>query len=540
MGIIKFFFKLVLTLAIVLGVPAWFFYDAYKPVPLQSAPPLVVNDITGLNPVEVAYNIKPTSEQQIADAILATEGPISIGGARYSMGGQIAYPNSLHLDMRDYDEVVSFDTENKVISVQTGITWKQIQQLIDPHDLSIKIMQDFNNFTVGGSLSVNAHGRNKSSGPIINSIRAIKIILADGQVYEASREKNQALFYGAIGGYGGLGVISEVTMDLTDNVPLERSSGLMEFNEYLRYFEDIVNDESVVLHNAFLYPPNYETLRVNSWRVTDKSLTNKQRLRSFNRDNWWKPAAIDMIARSDLLKRVRKNVIDPMVHQKPAVVMRNFETSYDLHEFGFATRHDSTLSLREYFVPVQNFEVFVLKLRDVFIRNDVNVLNISIRYSPKDSESLLAWAREDVFSFVVSYQQDKDHEALEHVESWSNQLNQAAIESGGSYYMPFQIQDSLEQFHQAYPNADYFFDVKRWADPQNRFNNLLWLAFFPENQTAKAAWKEFNSEPKKKEVKTDNANTSYHVESGGPGSVDSVLHRGTGYEAVKAEGISAG
>lgn len=489
MRFLKFIIKVLLTLTIFLVVIGWFFYDHYQPIDSAETPPLVINDITGLNPIHVSRNLRPTTEQEIVDAILADSGPVSIGGERYSMGGQIAYPDSLHLDMRDYDDVIELDTENKLITVQAGITWKEIQAVIDPHNLSIAVMQDFNNFTVGGSLSVNAHGRYMGTGPIINTVKSIRMILSDGNAYEATPTHHYALFNGAIGGYGGLGVISEVTLELTDNIPIERFSELMGFNTYLQHFTDkVLYDDSVVLHNAFLYPPNYEALRVNSWRTTDKPLTNEQRLREFDRDQWWKPAAIDLISRSNLLKRLRQNLIDPMIHDRPTVVMRNLESSYDLHEFGFASRNNSTLALREYFVPLDNFEVFVLKLRDVFLRYQVNVLNISIRYSPKDENSMLAWAKDDVFSFVVSYQQDKDEESIKQVDRWSNELNQAAIESGGSYYMPFQIQDAPDQFYQAYPKANEFFDLKRWTDPNNRFNNMLWMAFYPENQPAKAAW----------------------------------------------------
>ena len=489
MRFLKLIIKVFLTLTIFLAVLGWFFYDYYQPVEQAQTPPLVVNDITGLNPVNVTQNVRPTTEQEIVDAVLSTTGPVSIGGERYSMGGQIAYPDSLHLDLRDYDEVINLDTENKLITVQAGITWKEVQQVIDPHDLSIKVMQDFNNFSVGGSLSVNAHGRFMGTGPIINTVTSIRMILSDGNAYEASPTHHYALFNGAIGGYGGLGVISEVTLELTDNVPIERESEVMGFNTYLQHFYDqVLDDESVVLHNAFLYPPNYEVLRVNSWRTTDKSLTHNQRLRHYDRAHWWKPAMIDLIARFDLLKRIRQNLIDPLIHQQPAVVMRNWESSYDLHEFGFSSAANTTMALREYFVPVRNFEVFVLKLRDVYIRYDVNVLNISIRYTPKDENSMLAWAKDDVFSFVVSYQQGRDDASIKEVDRWSNELNQAAIDSGGSYYMPFQIQDAPDQFYQAYPKADQFFDLKRWTDPNNRFNNMLWLAFYPDNQPAKAAW----------------------------------------------------
>lgn len=44
-------------------------------------------------------------------------------------------------------------------------------------------------------------------------------------------------------------------------------------------------------------------------------------------------------------------------------------------------------------------------MAEIFIRHNVNVINISIRHAKEDSGSLLAWAREEVFAFVVWYKQ---------------------------------------------------------------------------------------------------------------------------------------
>jgi FAD/FMN-containing dehydrogenase len=80
---------------------------------------------------------------------------------------------------------------------------------------------------VGGSLSVNVHGRYIGQGPIIKSVESIRVILADGTDTIATPTQNSELFYGFIGGYGGLGVITEVTLSLTDNVKVERSTSVM-------------------------------------------------------------------------------------------------------------------------------------------------------------------------------------------------------------------------------------------------------------------------------------------------------------------------
>lgn len=496
MGFLKFLLKLILALSIIAVATAWYFYHQHQQAIPGQLPDQVINDITGLNPVDVATILKPTTEQEVVEAIRSSKGPISIGGARYSMGGQISFPDSLHLDMRDYDEVVSFDADNRLISVQTGMTWKQLQEYIDPHDLSVSIMQDFNNFTVGGSLSVNAHGRFLNAGPIIRSVRSIRIALADGQVYEASREKNNALFYAAIGGYGAIGVILEATLQLQSNIALERRTRSLAFPDFLPHFEEnVLKDDTIVLHNALLYPPNYESVLDITWHKTDKPLTENQRLRVASEESWWKQVLIDLVSRINLLKRLRQNLVDSYVYSKPAVVLRNFETSYDVNQFGFVSNTQSTLGLREYFVPKDKFEVFVLKLRDAFIRYEVNVLNISIRHTPRDAESLLSYAPEDMFSFVVIYQEDKDEASQQRVAEWSREMIQGAIESGGTYYMPFQIQESSEQFLRAYADAGTFFQVKKRADPDNRFNNMLWLKHYPGNKAYRDAMRAESTAP---------------------------------------------
>jgi len=132
---------------------------ALGPRPPRAATGRTANDVSQLNPVGVAEERRPRSTDEIRAALRAWPGAVSLGGGRFSMGGQIAAPGSLHLDMRAMNQVVSFDPTRRLIRVQSGMTWRDLQDVIDPHDLAVKIMQSYSNFTVGGSVSVNGHGR---------------------------------------------------------------------------------------------------------------------------------------------------------------------------------------------------------------------------------------------------------------------------------------------------------------------------------------------------------------------------------------------
>lgn len=447
---------------------------------------LVVNDITRLNPIRVGKVVEPQSIGDIMSAIRASSGPISIGGGRNSMGGQTAIENGLHLDMRLFNKVLSLSPQTQEITVQSGITWREIQREIDLHGLSVQIMQTYSNFTVGGSLSVNVHGRYMGRGPLISSVKSIQLVLADGSLVEATPKKNPHLFYSAIGGYGGIGVITQATLALERNEKVERKTFTLRVPDYRDYFmENIRNNPKVVFHNAYIYPPAFENMRDVSWYVTDKPLTRDERLIPADRKYFLLPKLVDFTSSVPFGKWIREHLFEPAYYFQDRVVWRNWEASYDVRELGDGDRSNKTYVLQEYFIPVSNFDRFVPKMRAVFHASNADILNVSIRHAFADPGSYLAWAREEVFAFVVYHSQGTTAEDKEKVGHWTRQMIDAILSEGGSYYLPYQPHATVEQFHKAYPGASKFFAVKRRIDPQNRFQNKLWDKYYSSGENIK-------------------------------------------------------
>jgi FAD/FMN-containing dehydrogenase len=423
--------------------------------------------------------VEPFSIAEVQNWIKNHPGPVSIGGGRYSMGGQTASESAVQLDMRSLNRVVSLDIPNKRITVQAGIRWRDIQDVIDPLNLSIKIMQTYSNFTVGGSLSVNVHGRYVGQGPLIRSVDSIRVVLADGSLVEASPTQNPEIFFGAIGGYGGIGVIVEATLQLVDNEKVERSSKRISAKDYRRFFMSEIRDsKEVIFHNGDIYPPEFDQVNVVSWKRTDKPLTVKERLIPRNKKYKLEPRAISILNSMPMGRKIRQAIVDPMVFKGSIVALRNYEASHDVAELEPPSRKRSTFVLQEYFVPVDRFDEFVPKMRDVFKKHKVKVFNVSIRHALPDTGSLLAWAPEEVFAFVVYYQQgtsDRDRKA---VAEWTREMISEVLSVKGRYYLPYQIHATDQQFAEAYRRSGEFFALKRKLDPQNRFRNKLWDRYY--------------------------------------------------------------
>lgn len=395
------------------------------------------------------------------------------------MGGQIATESALFLDMRKMDHVLAFSPKDKLIKVESGITWRKIQEKIDPLNLSLKIMQTYANFTVGGSLSVNCHGRYVNQGPLINSVKSIQIVLADGRLVEASPQKNADLFYGAIGGYGGLGVIVAATLELTDNQKLERKTQKLSIGEYQHWFATHINgSQEAVFHNGDIYPPAYTTVMAATYVKTDKDVTVEDRLQPVQKNYWLDRIAFFWISELPFGKQIREYILDPW-RLRSERVWRNYEASYDVAELEPFTRKYTTYILQEYFVPVQRFNEFAPKMAEIFKRYHVNVINVSIRHAEKDPGSLLAWAQHECFCFVVYYKRWTTPMATKEAGIWSREMIDAALSVNGSYYLPYEILATDEQFHKAYPRFKEFLALKQKVDPTYKFRNKLWDRYFP-------------------------------------------------------------
>jgi FAD/FMN-containing dehydrogenase/SAM-dependent methyltransferase len=451
-------------------------------------PQVIVNDVTQLNPVPVWAIATPASIPEVQDALRRVTGPVSVGGGHFSMGGQTASPGTLHIDMRRMNQVVFFVPSEKTIRVQAGIRWCDIQRFVDPHGLSVKIMQTYANFTVGGSLSVNVHGRYVGLGPLILSVRSIRLVLANAEVVDASPTENPSLFYGAIGGYGALGIIVEAELQLADNTRVQRVAAKMPLEEYPSYFrQHIRNAGTAVFHNADIYAPQYKRVRAVSWVQTKRPVTVPYRLQPHRRTYPLERYFLWAVSETPFGTWRREWLIDPVLYLTAPVHWRNYEAGYDVAELEPPSRKHRTYVLQEYFVPVDKLTQFVPVMAEILRRHRVNALNISIRHALADPGSLLAWARGETFALVLYYKQRTRDNAKDRVAVWTRELIDAVLAAGGTYYLPYQPHATPEQFHRAYPRARELFDLKRKYDPDFRLRNVLWDKYYATTLSAAPA-----------------------------------------------------
>lgn len=133
--------------------------------------------------------------------------------------------------------------------------------------------------------------------------------------------------------------------------------------------------------------------------------------------------------------------------------------------------------LQEYFVPVDEFASYIDDLRAVLTKEELNVLNITIRYVDKDQQAMMSYAKKDMFALVWLINQEKNKQGTAETKRVVQKLIDITLDHGGSYYLPYYPFASHDQFELAYPNTKQFFSLKRKYDPTEMFMNYFYKEY---------------------------------------------------------------
>ena len=452
-----------------------------------------VNDSSCLDRTAIFGMVEVKSEGDIARALAFARAHglhVSIAGVRHSQGGQAFAPGALVLDMRKFN-AMSVDADTKVLTVQSGATWHDIQNYLHPR-FAVKAMQSTDIFTVGGSISVNAHGMDHTAGSVADTVRSMRVMLADGSIVTASRTENVDLFDHILGGYGLFGVVLDAKLDVVDNVIYESHRQIIATSDFSDAWAKIEADPSVglfyahlstsplsLLDEAILYtytktdldslqsPPLHDVSSIPLRRLT----INLSKLGPVPMMfKWWSEKYIEPRIESCEISRN-----DAQKSGEGCLVSRN-EPMHDSVPYLKNDLKNDTDILHEYFIPRDNLLPFIADMKRIFQDDGTNILNVSIRVV-KAEHMALNYAPKDAFSVVLYINQSADAAGNAKMKKVTSDLIDAAHSHGGTFFLPYQLYYTPAQLRAAYPEVDAFFAYKRAMDPQGLFTNTWYETY---------------------------------------------------------------
>jgi hypothetical protein len=105
--------------------------------------------------------------------------------------------------------------------------------------------------------------------------------------------------------------------------------------------------------------------------------------------------------------------------------------------------------LHEYFLPADALESFLAACRSVIPRSRQDLLNVTLRYVQADPTSVLAYARDTRMAAVMLFSQRMTRVDEEDMATMTQRLIDAALDAGGSFYLPYRLHARREQLARA-------------------------------------------------------------------------------------------
>lgn len=442
-----------------------------------------INDASGLNLTKVDSIIDvPSSRQEIIgqlreilDYSKGNKIPISIAGARHSMGGHTMYTNGIVLNMRPYNQM-ELDTVNNILTIGSGALWEDALLYLDKFDKSVAVMQAFSSFSIGGSISVNGHGWQKDSPPISSTVISFTMMNYKGEILNCSRTENPELFSLVLGGYGLFGIILDVKLKVVDNEALQFKYIRLSPENYVAYYKKFVSENpKVKLVFGRLRISNklfLEEATLNFFEKVDEKPVSL--VRHSQKDLESKRLVFRSTVNSEYGKRLRWDLETGMNKVSKNNILSRNELLNDNVTLIENKDSNSTDILHEYFIPERNFTKYINELKKVLPNNEIDLLNITIRGVFKDDDSYLNYASEDVFGFVFLFNQKKNKQQELEMKKLTIQLVEIAIRMEGTYYLPYRLHIDKKTFDKSYPQGAEFFRLKLKYDPDEVFKNKFY------------------------------------------------------------------
>ncbi len=417
--------------------------------------------------------------QSLVKEAFHTSKKISIVGLGKSQGGQTdsSDQSSLKICLSNLNKLISLDKKKMHVTVQAGMTWNELIRQLAPHILSVKSMQSYSDFSIGGSLSVNAHGRDFRNAPLIKTVKRFKLMNPDGTIISVSREENNELFRLALGGYGLFGIITEATLEITNDCLLTRKTASIKATELAKYFDkNVLKNPAAELYSARFSIGKDDLLKnvlVIWYEKNDERSSRLMRLKPQNMfRNFFARKSFSLMNSYPKLKDIRYK-LESSLFSGNEVISRNNFMNEPLAGLPSDTRRVQYI-LQEYFLPYEQLNNFVQQLREVIVSKNINILNVTARHLNQDDEAMLSCAPKHCCSLVLYVAVRNNKIAYEQTEDWTRLLIDKALELNGSYYLPYHLLGTQTQLEKAYPYFKTFITLKQVYDPKGMFSNMFY------------------------------------------------------------------
>jgi FAD/FMN-containing dehydrogenase len=160
--------------------------------------------------------VQPETEEELRELVRWANGrkislvPRGKGSSGY--GGLIPIRQGIVVDFFRMKDVLSVDVTNETVTVQAGITWEQLDRVLEKHGLTLRLYPtSYPSSSAGGWLAQGGAGIGSYAyGWFLENVISARVVLPDGEVKEFTGKDLELISEAE----GTTGIISQVTIQV--------------------------------------------------------------------------------------------------------------------------------------------------------------------------------------------------------------------------------------------------------------------------------------------------------------------------------------
>jgi xylitol oxidase len=183
---------------------------------------------------------EPRSVEKIQELVRRSE-KIKALGSRHSFN-DIADSEGILISTRRLERVIEIDERARSVTVSAGLKYGEICPELDARGYALHNLASLPHISVVGACATGTHGSGITNGNLATVVSTIQFVSGTGHLVTLNREKDGDIFNGAVVHIGGLGVVTQVTLDIEPSYSVRQDVFCdLPFDQVCEHFLEIIS-----------------------------------------------------------------------------------------------------------------------------------------------------------------------------------------------------------------------------------------------------------------------------------------------------------
>jgi xylitol oxidase len=215
---------------------------------------------------------QPETVEQIQE-LVAQSSTLKALGTRHSFNDIADSPGDL-VSLEHFKRILALDREHHTVTVEAGVRYGDLARWLHSEGFALHNLASLPHISVAGACATGTHGSGDKHGNLATVVSALEMVAASGELIHLSREKDGEQFRGAVVGLGGLGVVTNLTLDISPTFEMRQD---VYENLPLTELEAHLDELFSSAYSVSLFTDWQNAIFNQVWlkrHVSDKAMTN--------------------------------------------------------------------------------------------------------------------------------------------------------------------------------------------------------------------------------------------------------------------------